>query len=328
MAGLFPVASLVVDGQDIGDLLDRRLMSLSISAQRGDEADQLDLEISDHDGRMAIPKEGAVISVGLGWRGQALKSMGLFKADEVSWEGPPGKITVRARSADFTADMRIRRERSWRDTTLGAVLRQVAGGAGLTPRIAADLDARPIKILAQSRESDVAMIRRLGAEHDAVATIKAGALIFGPIGAGVTTSGKALPQIQLYPSDGDKIRWRSISREKYDGVSASYHDAGGATRHTVHAGDAKGARKLKTVYASQAEAQRAAESEWRRIQRGAAELSVTLAIGRPDITPETKVRLFSGMKPQIDAATWLVKQVTHTLGDGGFTTALQLETAP
>jgi mRNA interferase RelE/StbE len=33
----------------------------------------------------------------------------------------------------------------------------------------------------------------------------------------------------------------------------------------------------------------------------------------------------SGFKPEIDETPWLMKRATHTLGDGGFTTALELE---
>ena len=40
------------------------------------------------------------------------------------------------------------------------------------------IDAQP-----QSRESDLAFLRRPGREHDAVATVKAGRLILSPIGA-------------------------------------------------------------------------------------------------------------------------------------------------
>jgi uncharacterized protein len=33
----------------------------------------------------------------------------------------------------------------------------------------------------------------------------------------------------------------------------------------------------------------------------------------------------SGFKPEIDDTPWLVKKATHTLGDGGFVSALELE---
>jgi phage protein D len=32
-----------------------------------------------------------------------------------------------------------------------------------------------------------------------------------------------------------------------------------------------------------------------------------------------------GFKPEIDSEDWLVKSVEHTLGDGGFTTHIELE---
>lgn len=328
MAARAPAYSVIVDGVDITAGVVARFVSMTLTIQRGDEADQLDLVLSDHDGLMAIPRRDAIISLALGWKGAALKSMGTFKVDEVEWKSAPGLITVRARSADFTADMRIRRERSWRSTSLGAVLGDIAGAAGLSTRIAPQLASKPIAVLAQSRESDLALLQRLGREYDAVATVKAGAMIFAPIGSGTTATGRALAEVALTPAEGDSATWKAASRGEYAGVTASWHDPGSATRHHVTAGEAKGARRLKKTFASEADARREADSEWTRTQRGAGSLDFTLAMGRADLYPECRVR-FTGLKPSIDATTWLVKQVTHSLTDGsGFTTALQMESAP
>ena len=52
-----------------------------------------------------------------------------------------------------------------------------------------------------------------------------------------------------------------------------------------------------------------------------------LALGRADVYPEQRVRV-TGLKPEIDALTWLIARATHTVtGSGGFTTALEMETA-
>ena len=40
--------------------------------------------------------------------------------------------------------------------------------------------------------------------------------------------------------------------------------------------------------------------------------------------PQTPVRV-TGFKPEIDGQNWLVKEVTHTLGDGGLTSKVQME---
>ena len=49
-----------------------------------------------------------------------------------------------------------------------------------------------------------------------------------------------------------------------------------------------------------------------------------LAQGRPDVSPETPVTV-AGFKVEIDAEKWLIKRITHTLNDGGYTAALELE---
>ena len=58
--------------------------------------------------------------------------------------------------------------------------------------------------------------------------------------------------------------------------------------------------------------------------RGAAKFEITLAVGRPDITPETPVKV-SGFKPEIDAQAWLITEVAHSLDNSGYTCRVQLE---
>lgn len=68
----------------------------------------------------------------------------------------------------------------------------------------------------------------------------------------------------------------------------------------------------------------AAEAEFARVKRGQATMSYTLALGRPERFPELPVTV-SGFKPEIDATQWLVKKVMHTISEGGFESALELE---
>ena len=125
MAGYpIPAWRVTLDGQDLTERFKPRLLELSLDESRGDDADQLDLVIHDHDGRMDIPPRGALLRVAIGWEGQGLVDHGTFQVDEAEHSGAPDMISVRARSADLTRPMRTRAERSWHDTTLGAVLRQ------------------------------------------------------------------------------------------------------------------------------------------------------------------------------------------------------------
>jgi phage protein D len=324
---------VTMDGKDLSDRLRPRLVSLSLSEKRGDEADQLDIVLNDTDGMLGIPKEGALLSVQLGWKQgrdvtAGLIDKGSFKVDDVSHSGPPDQITIKARAADFTSQIRNRREQSWKNTTLGAVLKDVAGRNGLTLKIAPDLSSIALPSISLSRESEIAFLRRLGRENDAVATIKDGHLVFARKGAGTAPSGRALPTLTIRRTDGDRHNWQRQKRDGQEGVTASWHDRKGAARKTVTMGKEEGAKKLRKIYPDEASAKRAAIAERDRIKRAPATLDMKLALGRADAIPEARVTV-SGYKDEIDATTWLISEVTHRLDkSGGFVTDLKMETAP
>ena len=322
-----PIWRVTLDGADLTERMRPRLLDLGLSEARGGEADQLDLRIHDHDGRMAIPSRGALLRVAIGWKGEGLVDKGSFLVDEAEHSGAPDIISVRARSANLTQPMRTRTERSWHDTTLGAVLKDVANKHGLKTRIDPALAAREVKHLDQTGESDVHLITRLGQRHDAVCTVKAGTLLFVPIGSGVTASGLVLPSASIKRRDGDKHRYSVVGRDSYTGVRAYWSDKKGATQKDVLVGSDENARRLPSTYHSEAEAKEQAEAAHKRIQRGEATLDYTLALGRPDLYPEQRITV-SGFKPVIDGTNWLIAKTTHTItGSAGFTTQLEMETA-
>lgn len=324
---------VTLDGADLTDRLRPLLVSLTLSEKRGDEADQLDIILSDVDGRVAIPKEGAVLKLQLGWKQGAdvtpgLIDKGSFKVDDVSHSGPPDQITIRARAADFTSAIRNRRDQSWKDTTLGAILKEVAGRNGLTPRLTPAKASIAIPAAHQSRESDIAFLKRLGRENDAVATIKDGHLIFAPKGAGSNAAGQKLPTLTIPRRDVGRHNWQRQKRDGQEGVSASWHDKGKGKRQTVTVGKADGAKRLRKVHPDEASARRAAQAERDRLKRAPETLDLSAALGRPSAYPETRVKV-TGFKPDIDATSWLVAEVTHRLDkNGGFVSDLRMETVP
>jgi phage protein D len=333
-----PVARLIVDGVDLTWRLSPRLNALSLSEKRGGEADQLEFTIDDSDGSVALPRKGVTVTLSMGYdnaTGTApLFSKGTFKVDDYDWTGGPDTITIRARATDFTGGISVRRDGSWRDTTLGAVVGELASRNGLEPRIAGDLATIALPLVAQSRESDLALLRRLGHAHDAVATIKAGRLVFARIGAGVTASGAAIPSATITRAAGDRPNFRSADRDSAEGsgaaatprgVRARWRSTASAATHTVLVGPSTGARRLPRIYATEDAATRAAQAAYDRRSRKKAEFTITLATGRPELYPERQVTL-QGFKAGIDGSNWLISEVRHQLGGGGFTTDLTLQT--
>lgn len=320
-----PAFRLTVDGLDIAQLISPRLMGLELTDNRGVEADQLSITLSDHDGLLTIPPKGAVLRLWLGWSDTGLVDKGTYTVDETEHSGAPDVLSIRARSADLRKGLKTKRERSWSNTTLGDVLGDIAIGNGLTATISGALDGLPILQLDQANESDANLISRLGEEFDAVASVKAGCLLCLPAGGGKTASGMDLPHITLTREDGDQHRYLQADRDSYDGVRAYYYDVNSAKKQEAIAGGGDNLKDLRHTYSDQQSALRAARAEFRRLQRGSATLIYTLAMGRPDLIPELTYTL-QGVKEEIDEIIWYGGNVQHSLTDsGGYTVSLELE---
>jgi phage protein D len=320
-----PAFRITVDGTDIAKLISPRLMGLELTDNRGIEADQLSITLSDHDGLLAIPPTGALIRLWLGWSDTGLVDKGTYTVDETEHSGAPDVLSIRARSADLRKGLKTKRERSWSYTTLGDVLGDIALSHGLTANITGALDGLPILQLDQANESDANLICRIGEEFDAVVTIKAGCLLCLPAGGGKTASGVELPHITLTRADGDQHRYLQADRDSYDGVRAYFYDVNSAKKQAAIAGSGENLKDLRHAYSDRQSALRAARAEFNRLQRGSATLSYTLALGRPDLIPELTYTL-QGVKDEIDAIIWYGGNVQHSLSaDSGYTVSLELE---
>ncbi|WP_079218128.1 contractile injection system protein, VgrG/Pvc8 family [Herbaspirillum robiniae] len=320
-----PAFRVVIEDKDITRPVSDRLSGITLRECRGDEADQLDIELDDSDGKLNLPPMGAKISFSLGWQGKPLVDKGAFVVSEVEHSGTPDKVTIRARSASMIDAFRQQRDRSFHDTTLGAVIDAIAAGNGLTSGISANLRAIEIKHLDQTHESDSALLRRLGKKYDAVATVKNDKLLFIPVNESRTASGKPLPVVKVVRALGDHHRYHTSESDAYSGVRAFWMDENYGRRRSVVAGQAGNSKRLRTTFANEQDARVAAVAEWQRIERGIATFEMTLALGDPNVMPQSPV-VVSGFKAQIDATEWQSKTVTHSITGSGFTSRIEFET--
>lgn len=319
-----PIYRITVAGKDITASLAGRLISLTLTDNRGLDADQLDLVLDDHDGLLEIPPHGARLRVAIGWAATGLVDKGEYTVDETVHSGAPDQLTIRARSTDLRDGFGRKRTRSWHATTVGAIVASIAVEYGLTARVAPALAGLSVTHLDQTNESDLNLLTRLGKQHDALAAVKAGNLLFMPVGGSITASGLPLPHVLLTRADGDQHSYQVADRDSYSGVIAQYHDLDKASTEKAIVGSEENAKTLRHTYASQENALRAARAEWKRLQRGSATLTYTLAIGRPDLLPEQTFTV-SGIKDEIGAIVWLGSKVTHNLTDSGYTNSLEMQ---
>jgi phage protein D len=320
-----PGYRITLGGRNITPALDGRLEQLTLTDRRGMEADQLDLTLSDHDGRLALPRTGVELSVAIGWQDEGLVDRGTFIVDEVEHSGTPDVLRIGARSADLRGNLAAKRTESWHRVSIDAVVRSIASRHTLKPLVGEQLAGVRLEHIDQTNESDISFLSRLAERFDAIATVKAGRLLFIPAGEGATATGLPIPAITITRGDGDRHRYTETDRNQYSGVRAHWQDIAGAERREIIVGEADNLKTLRQTYGRETDARAAAESEWKRIGRGAAALSLTLARGRADIYPETPVRI-RGFKRDMDEQHWLIKDVRHNLSDRGYNTSIKCET--
>lgn len=92
-ARIAPDFMLTLDGADISQNFSNRLIGLTMTDNRGFEADQLDIELDDSDGLVELPPRGASLTLWLGWQGSALINKGSFTVDEIEHRGAPDRLT-------------------------------------------------------------------------------------------------------------------------------------------------------------------------------------------------------------------------------------------
>lgn len=317
-----PVYQITLDGAVVP--LQGRLIMLTLSDKNGFVADELAIEISDHDGLVELPKKGVTLTAEFGFAGQ-LSNKGEYVVDEIEHRGPPDVIGIRAKSANFRDTLLEQREQSYDNKTLGQILEIIAQRNQLKPAIADKFKAIKIKHLDQNNESDANLLTRLAKDYGAVGTIKSNHLLFIERGAGKNAGGEDLPTATIYRSDGDQHSYRESDRsERVTGVRAYHHDHGKGKREKVEVGKKGYYRNLKRTFASKEAAEKAAEAELKRLQSQAKTLTLNLAIGRAELFAEMPIKTV-GFKPQIDKQQWFATEITHNLNDSGYTCSISCE---
>ena len=349
---LTPQAELTIDGRRFGTQAMSRIISISLTDKRGFEADELTIELDDHDGTIAIPKTGSKITLKLGYQETGLVEKGEYLVSEFTASGSPDILSITARAADLAEALAEQVEKSWHKQTLYQIIETIAKKHKYEYIISKDYQNQKIEHIDQTNESDASFMSRLAEQYDAIATVKNGKLLFIPAGESQTASGRPILPTTITRASGDSHSFTYSSSNSYQAVRAYYTDkktgqkkevlvnkdnAYPNKKTTQQTKTVKGktfktkkkendnqkvnteGQKIKTLrhlYATESGAWSGARGAFKKIQRGVAEFSITLAVGRPDLYPETPA-VVKGFKPEIDAEAWLITEVSHKIDSGG-----------
>lgn len=315
-----PGFRIEANGGDITQLIADRLVSIRLNEQAEQQSDSLEITLDDRDRRVPVPANGTWLRVWLGYDRPTY--MGAFAVDEVELSMGPRSMVIKA-TASNTAPTLLKEQRtqSWHNTTLGAVVQEIAGRHNVVPVIKGALASQQIRHEDQTNESDQAFLTRLAEKFKATIKPADGRLVVVPRGATDNAGSVTISQEEV-------TNWRATlkNRGAYGGVKAKWLDRTVNKEKVVTAGESGGALPVfeeKQLYKTQAEAQKAAESRLQSLRAGEVRVNITLP-GRPDVNAEGMVTL-AGFRGEVDG-TWNVKNVTHDLGSSGYVTTVECGT--
>lgn len=300
-----------------------RASSVELQDNSGDESDVLVIVLPDA-GRLRIPPRGAEIALRMGYVETGLVDKGVFFADEIEATIPPKTLTITARATVMLTDAPIKapRQRSWHDTTIGAIVEQVAAENGLAPTVSPGLAGISVKHIDQT-SSDLQLLADLAHKNGAISKTAAGRLLFVTKADGRSASGTEVPPVPIQPGDGVTGRWQAADRSHYTGVRTHWHDVAAGEQKATLAGTADSVLDVPRTYASQAEAESAGQALLADLLRGVGSLTIKMP-GKPELYAGRRIRL-AGFRAGIDG-DWTISRCVHRIG-GAYTTDITATTA-
>lgn len=314
---MHPIVEMSVDGHPVAGAFYERLIELSCEDKAGIESDRFDAKLLDGPPDfLAMPRKGAIVIVKLGYRETGLRQVGRYVVDTVKGACLPYSISIGGKAADLRkGKLKTRSERHWDSKTVGEIVKEVAGEAGLNARVAQSIGQHRYTWIAQQDETPLHFLERLARRHNALFAIKDGQLVFAERGSGLALSGASMGEIVVTPERviQGSLDFEFSDRNAYGKVTAYYQDRNKAKRIEVDAaggGSGDSVYRLPEPYADAAEADKAAQAKAKQLKRGEGSFSVEME-GDTGISAGVPL-VCKNVRPGLDGVPWLVESVTHS----------------
>ncbi len=356
------VYEISVDGTDISTAINPLLISLTLTFDDENNADELHLALNDTGGQIVLPRVGANVTASVGWADDSAPASFQGMVDEVAGGSSAGThngekhrygkavqaledgvhaagsrskgrvLTIVAKSADMRGKAKERKQAHLDNGSFADAAQQFAGKAGLTAKVDAALSAVQRTYWSMANESFMEWGTRLAREIGATFKIFGTVAVFVSRKGGASVSGQALDGVQA-AWGVNLLEWDIapiLSRASYDAFKTRYYDPQQAQWST---GDGQGGigsdaaavtHTSKFAAAASDHATQQSDANGAESARESGGGDFVTIDGEPAAQPATSC-IVSGIRPGVDG-TYLISAVTHMLSRGsGFTTQLTLK---
>ncbi|WP_024277978.1 contractile injection system protein, VgrG/Pvc8 family [Xanthobacter sp. 126] len=261
-----PLFQLFKGGTDLMVAMAPFFISATYNDEAGHTNDTLEVVLADRARELPLPTEDDLLVAFGGYVGGKVAMLGAFKVQGWTGEWEPGNpetMTMQARAATFTGEIKAFGSKHWDDATLGSILQDTAKAAGLTLAIDPELASTEIPYALRWEASPIDFATRLADEHGGIVKAAGKRLAVVKKGSGKGADGAQLPVIRVTRSGSSGWSIEAEPRPRQGDVSASWIDPATGRREleTEKTGKKGPKHSLIHVRASRAEAKAAAKAK-------------------------------------------------------------------
>ena len=265
-----PNFKLEANGKDITEIIKANLISLNFDDKEGSKSDQISFSVS---GIYAKPVFGDNLKLQLGY-GEDLYLCGSFSVQTTSADYKANTTEVRATAVNFASPQKIKKRRSWENTTVFEIARKIAAKNKLSVKTSGQ-DQNIVSVL-QNDAGDLDFLYGLCFDYGFIMSVKNNTIVIAAKDAkgdetqtSNTHKNESLPAFTLNLAELYSLEITEANRNSYGAVIVEWQDIEAGKVKSIKVGSADQVYKMQIAQPkSDNQAFKQAEAKLNELQRG------------------------------------------------------------
>ena len=318
-----PNFKLEANGKDITEIIKANLISLNFDDKEGSKSDEISFSVS---GIYAKPVFGDSLKLWLGY-GEDLYLCGSFSVQTASRDYKNQTTEVRATAVNFASPQKIKKRRSWENTTVFEIARKIAGENKLAVKTSGQ-DQNIASVL-QNDAGDLDFLYGLCFDYGFIMAVKNNTIVIAAKDAkgdetqtSNTPKNESLPKFTLNLAELYSLEITEANRNSYGAVIVEWQDIEAGKTKSIKVGAGDQIYKMQIAQPkSDNEAFRQGEAKLNELQKGG--INGRCSLPGANIVAGGKLK-FSGIAG-LEANEFSIKSVSHRLSTDNYEIEIEFE---
>ncbi|WP_103596199.1 phage late control D family protein [Campylobacter concisus] len=318
-----PNFKLEANGKDITEIIKANLISLNFDDKEGSKSDEISFSVS---GIYAKPVFGDSLKLWLGY-GEDLYLCGSFSVQTASRDYKNYATEVRATAVNFASPQKIKKRRSWENTTVFEIARKIAGENKLAVKTSGQ-DQNIASVL-QNDAGDLDFLYGLCFDYGFIMAVKNNTIVIASKDAkgdetqtSNTPKNESLPKFTLNLAELYSLEITEANRNSYGAVIVEWQDIEAGKTKSIKVGSGDQIYKMQIAQPkSDNEAFRQGEAKLNELQKGG--INGRCSLPGANIVAGGKLK-FSGIAG-LEANEFSIKSAGHRLSTDNYEIEIEFE---